>query len=162
MVEEGATLNRVAADLEKAHLIRSATLFRLAVRFMGYDHLIKTGEYRLSSAMPPLKILETLRKGRIITHSITIPEGFNLYQIADLLAQKGLADKQAFMEQARDKSLIERLGLSGDTLEGYLYPDTYRFRRHEKAAKIIHVMVKRFKDVVTPLETEDKGLGHAP
>ncbi len=156
VVEEGATLNRVAADLQKAHLIRSSTLFRLASRFMENDHLIKTGEYRLSSAMPPLKILENLQKGRIITYSITIPEGFNLYQIADLLAQKGMAHKEDFVERATDKSSVARFGLSGDTLEGYLYPDTYRFRRNEKVDRIIQVMVRRFKDVVAPLEEQIK------
>jgi UPF0755 protein len=154
VVEEGATLNRVAADLEAAHLIRSSTLFRLASRFMENDHLIKTGEYRLSSAMPPLKILDNLQKGRIITYAITIPEGFNLYQIAELFAQKGMADKEAFIERATDKSSVQRFGLVGDTLEGYLYPDTYRFRRNEKVERIIAVMVKRFRDVVAPLEEQ--------
>ncbi|MCP4579592.1 MAG: endolytic transglycosylase MltG, partial [Deltaproteobacteria bacterium] len=85
VVDEGATLNRVAEDLKTAQLIRSSTLFRLAGRFKGYEHHIKTGEYRLNGAMPPLKILEILKEGRIITHPITIPEGFTLNQIADLL-----------------------------------------------------------------------------
>ena len=132
LVKEGATLNQVATDLENAGLIPSKTLFRLAGRFMGNDHMIKTGEYRLSSAMPPLKILELLEKGQLITLSVTIPEGFNLDQIAELLARKGLTDGDSFMALARDKSLIARLGFSGNTLEGYLYPDTYRFQRRGK------------------------------
>jgi UPF0755 protein len=160
VVEEGATLKQVAVDLENADIIRSNTLFRLAGRLMGHDHHIKTGEYRLNGAMPPLQILETLKEGRIITHSITIPEGFNLEQIADLLEQKGLSNKASFLEQARDGSLIARLGLSGDTLEGYLYPDTYRFQRNVTAGKIIDVMVKRFRDIITPLEARinDSGM----
>ncbi|MBT3256701.1 MAG: endolytic transglycosylase MltG [Deltaproteobacteria bacterium] len=159
VVKEGASLNQVAEDLENAHIIRSRTLFRLAGRLMGYDHHIKTGEYRLNDAMPPLKILETLKEGRIITHSITIPEGFNLDRIAQLLAQKGLSNKASFLEQAKDRSLITRLDLSGDTLEGYLYPDTYRFRRNATAGRIIDVMIKRFRDIVTPLEAQIKDSG---
>jgi len=160
LVAEGATLSQVAVDLENAHIIRSSIFFRLAGRFKGNDHQIKAGEYQLSSAIPPLKILETLEKGRVMTHAITVPEGFNLEQIADVLEQKGLADKTAFLEKTRDESLIEDLGLSGDSLEGYLYPDTYRFRRGEKAGKIITVMVTRFRDMVAPLETqiEDSGM----
>ena len=159
VVDGGASLNQVAGDLENAHIIRSSTLFRLAGRFMGYDHLIKTGEYRLSAAMSPLKILETLKDGRIVTHSITIPEGFNLRQIAELMEQKGFSDKASFNEQTRDGSLTARLDLSGDTLEGYLYPDTYRFRRNEDARKIIDVMVKRFREMVSPMAARIKDSG---
>jgi UPF0755 protein len=159
VVEEGATLKQVAVDLENADIIRSSTLFRLASRLMEYDHHIKTGEYRLNGAIPPLKILEILKEGRIITHPITIPEGFNLDQIAHLLEQKGLSNKASFLEQAEDRTLIARLGLSGDTLEGYLYPDTYRFRRNVTAGRVIDVMVKRFRDIVTPLEARIKDSG---
>jgi len=158
-VKEGSTLNQIAVDLEKAHIIPNSTVFRLSGRFMGYDQRIKTGEYRLNSAMPPLKILEILEKGRTITYSITIPEGFNLNQIADLLEQKGLTRKTTFLEQAEDRSLVESLDFSGETLEGYLYPDTYRFGRNEKAGKIISVMVKRFRDIVTPFEEKIKDSG---
>lgn len=154
LVKEGATLNQVATDLENAGLIRNKTLFRLAGRFMENDHMIKTGEYRLSSAMPPLKILETLEKGRVITLSVTIPEGFNSDQIADLLAHKGLTDRDSFMTLVRDKSLVARLGFSGNTLEGYLYPDTYRFQRKERTDKIITTLVKRFRNIITPLEKQ--------
>ena len=156
VVEEGATLKQVAVDLANADIIRSSTLFRLASRLMGHDHHIKTGEYRLNSTLPPLKILEILKEGRIITHSITIPEGFNLNQIAHLLEQKGLSNKASFIEQAKDRSLIACLGLSGDTLEGYLYPDTYRFRRNVTADRVIDIMVKRFQDIITPLEAQIK------
>ncbi len=158
-VKEGATLNQVATDLEKAGLIRNRTLFRLAGRFLENDHSIKAGEYSLSSAMPPLKILETLEKGTVITRSVTIPEGFTLEQIADLMAKKGLADKDAFMALARDESLITRLGLSVKTLEGYLYPDTYRFRRKENPERIITTLVDRFKEIVAPLEEEIRESG---
>lgn len=159
VVKEGATLKQVAVDLENADIIRNSTLFRLAGRLMGHDHRIKTGEYRLNGAIPPLKILEIIKEGRIITHPITIPEGFNLDQIAHLLEQKGFSDKASFLEQARDRSLMARLDLSGDTLEGYLYPDTYRFRRNITAGRIIDVMVKRFRDIVTPLEVRIKDSG---
>jgi len=87
VVKEGATLKQVAVDLENADIIRSSTLFRLAGRLMGHDHHIKTGEYRLNGALPPLKVLETLKDGQIITHSVTIPEGFNLDRIAHFLEQ---------------------------------------------------------------------------
>ena len=104
VVRDGATLNQVALDLKKAGIIRNSAFFRLTGRLKSYDNRIKTGEYQLNGAMPPLVILEILKKGQIFTHSVTIPEGFNLEQIAELLNQKGLADKKAFMEQANDET----------------------------------------------------------
>ncbi len=159
VVRDGATLNQVALDLKKAGIIRNSAFFRLAGRLKSYDNRIKTGEYQLNGAMPPLVILEILKKGQIFTHSVTIPEGFNLEQIAELLNQKGLADKKAFMEQANDETLAAHLGFSGSTLEGYLYPDTYRFRRNEPPDKVISVMVKRFRDIVSPLARQIKESG---
>ncbi len=158
-VKEGTTLKQVAFDLEKAGIIPSSTLFRLSGRLKGYDQRIKTGEYQLNSAMSPLKILEILEKGRTIAYSVTIPEGFNLNQIADLLEEKGLTHKTSFLEQVEDRSLVQSLDFSGETLEGYLYPDTYRFRRNEKAGRIISVMVKRFRHIVRPLEAQIKDSG---
>ena len=159
VVKKGATLKQVAVDLKNAGIIRSSTIFRLAGRFMEYDNQIKTGEYQLNSAMPPMSILEILKNGRIVIHSVTIPEGFNLDQIAELLDQKGLVNKEAFMEQAKDKALTVRLGFSGKTLEGYLYPDTYRFPRDESPEKVIGVLVKRFWDIVSPLGQQIKDSG---
>ncbi len=159
VVREGATLKQVALDLKKTGIIRSAPLFRLAGRLKDYDNRIKTGEYQLNSDMPPLVILEILEKGQIFTHSVTIPEGFNLEQIAELLNEKGLVNKKAFMEQAKDETLAKRLGFSGGTLEGYLYPDTYRFRRDETPERVIGVMVKRFRNIVSPLDPQIKDSG---
>ena len=156
VVREGATLKQVAADLKNAGIIRNSALFRLAGRLMGYDNQIKAGEYGFNGAMMPLKMLEILKKGQILTHSVTLPEGFNLDQIAELLDRNGLVNKEAFMEQAEDRALATRLGFSGNTLEGYLYPDTYRFRRNETPEKVIDVMVKRFRDMVSPLDSQIK------
>ena len=130
-VKEGATLKQVAVDLETAGLIKSSTLFHLSGRLKGYGQRIKTGEYRLNSAMSPSKILEILEKGRSITYFVTIPEGFNLYPDCRSAGAKGSGGQASlFIEQADGQIPHgERLGLSGETLEGYLYPDTYRFRR---------------------------------
>jgi len=150
VVREGASLREVLGELEKRGIIASKTFLLLWSRLTGYGNQIKAGEYRLSSNMAPLQILHILRKGLILLHSVTIPEGFNMRQIAEELAAKGLADAAEFLAAAKDPAMVIGYGLSGPSLEGYLYPDTYRFARGGPALTIIHAMVKRFFEKVAP------------
>jgi UPF0755 protein len=150
LVREGATLSEVARDLESKRIIRSGPLFLLWARVMGYGRAIKAGEYLLNSAMPPLKVLETLTKGIVITHPVTIPEGFTRNQIGDLLKQMSLINKADFLSITEDPEVVKRYGISGPSLEGYLYPDTYQLGRGLSAMAVIDVMVKRFWEVANP------------
>jgi UPF0755 protein len=150
-VREGATLNVVADELELKGIIRGKRLFLLWARLMGYSRSIKAGEYRLSSTMPPLKILETLSKGIVITHPVTIPEGFTIKQIGELLEEKGLVKNEEFLAITGDPDVAKRYGISGQSLEGYLYPDTYQFDRGLSPMSIVEVMIKHFWEVTGPL-----------
>jgi UPF0755 protein len=125
----------------------------------GYGKDIRAGEYSLSPAMAPVQMIEILRKGLVILHPVTIPEGFTRDQIADALAAKGLADKRRFLELTQDKALLRQYGISGPSFEGYLFPDTYHFSRGTPALAILDTMVKRFKQVVTPLVDVSQGTG---
>jgi len=152
VVREGATLREIAAGLEQSGIISSKTLVLLWSKLTGYGAHIKAGEYRLSSRMSPLEVLDMLNKGKVIPYSVTIPEGFNLSQIADVLERNGLADRGAFLALATDPDKVSQYGLPGTTLEGYLYPDTYRFSRGHPMTSILDVMVKRFFEVIAPFE----------
>ena len=159
LVRDGATLREVARDLESKKIIRSGSLFLLWARIMGYGTTIKAGEYLLNSAMPPLKVLETLNKGIVITHPVTIPEGFTVKQIAELLKEMALINKEEFLSATEDHGVTVRYGISGPSLEGYLYPDTYQFDRGLAAMAIIDVMVKRFWEIANPYRERVKDLG---
>ena len=159
VVKEGSSLKEVAEDLDKRGLITSKTLFVLWTRIKGYGKDIRAGEYSLSPTMPPVQLLEILRKGLIILHPVTIPEGFTRDQIADALAAKGLADKKRFLELTEDKALLRQYGVSGPSLEGYLFPDTYYFSRGTPTLAVLDTMVKRFKQVVVPLMEKTQGKG---
>ncbi|MBW1996556.1 MAG: endolytic transglycosylase MltG [Deltaproteobacteria bacterium] len=160
VVEEGQTLREVANELEEKYIISSKTLFLLWAKIMGYGRRIKSGEYVLNSAMPPVRIFEKLTKGMILTHPVTIPEGFTRAQIARLLATKGLVDERKFLSLTSDPSLLEDFGISGPSLEGYLYPDTYHFGKGISGLSIIETMVKRFWQMVGPLKkrVEERGM----
>ena len=159
VVKEGTALKEVAGDLEEKGLITNKTLFVLWTRVKGYGKDIRAGEYSLSPAMAPVQLLEILRKGLVILHAVTIPEGFNREQIAEALAAKGLADKKRFLELTQDKALLRQYGISGPSFEGYLFPDTYHFSRGTPTLAILDTMVKRFKQVVAPLMDQSKGTG---
>ena len=152
IVHKGATLRDVICDLEKKGIIANKTPLLLWNKLTGHGTKIKAGEYRLNSGMAPLGVLQILRKGSIITHPVTIPEGFTIKQIAEELDKKGLADRAKFSALAEDPDVVKSYGISGPSLEGYLYPDTYRFGRGRPAISIIDVMVKRFFEVTSPLE----------
>jgi UPF0755 protein len=151
VVPEGATLKEVAVELDKNDLIRNDRFFLLWARLMGYGKEIKAGEYHLSAGMPPVKILSTLRTGAIMTHPVTIPEGFSIEQIGVLLDEKGLVDGKEFISLAKNPKTAEDYGISGKGLEGYLYPDTYQFGRGISARSVINTMIRRFHQMVDPL-----------
>ena len=149
-VREGSNLKEVAGELKGREIINNKTLFLLWARVMGYSRNIKAGEYRLNSGIAPVKILDILSRGAIITHPVTIPEGFTIKQIGDLLEKKGLANKDEFLALTCDPDIAKLYGISGPGLEGYLYPDTYHFGRGLSSMSVIDVMVRRFKEVYAP------------
>ncbi|RLB35311.1 MAG: endolytic transglycosylase MltG [Deltaproteobacteria bacterium] len=159
VVRKGMALREVATGLEKRELIRSKEFFLLWARFKGYGKHIKAGEYSLGAYMSPVEILEKLHRGIIITHPVTIPEGYTIAQIAQLLDDKGVVKKEVFLSLARDPAVLKRYGIPGPSLEGYLYPDTYRFGSGVSAEVVVDTMVRRFFQVVRPLKARMSELG---
>ncbi|HJX34634.1 MAG TPA: endolytic transglycosylase MltG, partial [Desulfatiglandales bacterium] len=120
---------------------------------------IKAGEYLLNSGMTPARITEILTRGIIITYSVTFPEGFSIEQIGDILAANGLADKNSFISLAHEPGVIQKYRISGPSLEGFLYPDTYQFGKGLPPSLIIDVMVKRFREIAGPYIKRIEELG---
>ena len=149
-VDAGLGLRGIATALAQAGVIRAPFKFRLLARLNGQDKRLQAGEYRLSPALTPLAVLDTLVQGRVRLHRITVPEGYNLTQIAALLASAGLADAAAFRDAARDSQLLRQSGIAADSFEGYLFPDTYLFPGNATAGYIIMQMKGRFDEVYGP------------
>jgi UPF0755 protein len=144
VIEEGQTLSDVAHGLRERGVIDRERSFITAARYLGGERRIRAGEYEIGPDMSPKDVLIMLMRGRVIEYTITIPEGLNVYQVADLLAQKGFADKGAFLALVCDRELIDSFGIDAPTLEGYLFPDTYRVDRSMKEKEIVTMMVDRF------------------
>lgn len=150
-VQPGDSLGHVAETLEAEGIIRNARVTRWLARVDELSSQLKVGEYELSAAQSTKEILETLAKGRVLTHAVVIPEGKRASEIAELLAAAGLAEAEAFLEVVFDPETPTQLGVEGSSLEGYLFPDTYRFARNLPPERIAKAMVQEFLSVYTDL-----------
>ncbi|MCP4695124.1 MAG: endolytic transglycosylase MltG, partial [Desulfobacterales bacterium] len=146
----GQGLKAFAEILAREEIIVQPLKFKLLARFKGQDKRIKAGEYRLSGALSPTAILEKLVAGEVLLHKLTIPEGYNLRQIAKAAASQGFGSETAFYQAAADPELALKYEIDARTLEGYLFPDTYYFPRSVTPRKIIDSMVRRFWEVFKP------------
>lgn len=147
--EQGASFSQMAKTLKKEGLIRDLRFFTLLARIKGSTKKVQAGEYEFNASMRPLDVLEKLEKGWVIKHPVTIPEGYNIREIADLLEKKGLSRKDRFMARACDKDFVTALGINAPTVEGFLFPETYQFPKGLSEEAMIKNMVSRFREALT-------------
>ena len=155
-IPSGQTFKITTNILFKAGIIKSPFKFNMVARLKGYDKQLKAGEYALAASMSPIEILEKLVKGEVKLYKLTVPEGLNIYQIAELVAQEGFAEQAVFIESATDAAFAREHGLPAESFEGYLYPETYYFPKSVSTKTIVSSMVKRFRLVFKP-EWEERG-----
>jgi len=150
VIPDGSTFQQVAALLEREQLVKSGTAFVLFGKSQSADRKVHAGEYELNPSMTPAEILSKLLSGQVLLHPVTIPEGLTIIQVADSASQQGLTDREEFLRLAKDRQFIQSLGIKAETLEGYLYPDTYKFPRPIKARELLVAMVEQLKQAVEP------------
>lgn len=147
VVEKGQTFIETSYSLKESGIIKNPKKFRLYAMLKGYDKIIKTGEYALSASMSPALILDKMVRGKTYLHKITVPEGYNMQQIAILVSEAGFGTKEKFLKIVSDISFVHENKIKALTFEGYLYPDTYFFQKNESVKNIISTMVDRFRSV---------------
>jgi UPF0755 protein len=153
-IPPGASM-RVAADsLAKAGVIHSPRVFRIYASILGRDRDIKSGTYLLRRDASWNDVLDDLRAGKGLVHIVTIPEGFSLNQIEPLVAAKLETPLDSVEAAVGDTALLHQLDVPTNTLEGYLFPDTYIFPVGTTARTAVTAMVKRFEQVWKPQWTQ--------
>jgi UPF0755 protein len=154
-IAPGTGTPAIAAQLEQAGAIRSRYAFDL-LRLIKGGKLI-AGEYRFNHPAPATEVYSRMVRGDIYTLAVTIPEGYNIFDIAQAIQAAGLGSRDAFLADERSQTaLIADLSPGAPSLEGYLFPDTYRFGRHATPPQILAAMVHRFRQAATQLSlTED-------
>ncbi|NKB82289.1 MAG: endolytic transglycosylase MltG [Nitrospirales bacterium] len=148
-IPRGTSLSHVAGLLHNSHLIRDKEAFVWMGRLSGAERKIISGEYALDTEMDASAILSKIVNGTVVQHAVTIPEGYSLIQVAGLLEEKRLINRQAFLHTARDQAFIQSLGLHVSSLEGYLFPDTYYFARPVNPKTVIQSFIRRLQETLT-------------
>ena len=145
IIPRGASF-RVATDsLGEAGLVGSRRIFRLYGRMMGGDRNIKPGTYLLKNGTPWRDIVKALNGGRGLVNTLTIPEGYTIQQIRPVLARTLFVPPESVDAAVRDTALLRRLDVPTETLEGYLFPDTYAFPAGTTASQAVREMVRGFE-----------------
>ena len=156
----GMGFSHVSHLLHEKNLIGPEWFFQLLGRVQQVDRNIIPGEYELHAGMKLTKMLRALVDGAVYEYSVTIPEGYNVVQIAEVLEEKGLARKEDILRLNRDPAFVATLHVDAPTLEGYMFPDTYQFARNMPPEFIVRAFVSRFHEMVTPeLEVQAKTIG---
>lgn len=143
-IPPGSSTVRMGRELAHDGIIRSQLAFDL-MRFWKRGTL-KAGTYRFDHPVPATEVYDRIRRGDVYTILVTVPEGSTMFDIGDRLEQAGFGTRQAFVDVAvQESSLIANLDPTAKSLEGYLFPDTYRFAPHTALPEIAAAMVKRFR-----------------
>jgi UPF0755 protein len=157
-VAAGAGARTIGKTLAQEGIIRSGFHFVLWTKVLGAEGQLQAGEYKLHPGMTPLGVVWRIKNGRVASPGVTIPEGLDVRQIAAVLATAGLADEAEFLTLAHDAAtVLEGSGLPlppTNSLEGYLFPDTYRIAPGTPVGDILRLMVRRMHHMVAPLLEE--------
>lgn len=152
-IERGSGASVIARQLEAAGLIRSAAAFEVLLSLSGEAGSLRAGQYELSPEMDAAQIARKLAAGEVAVRRVTIPEGLRIEEIAERIAEAGLTSADEFLEAATPSQVMEQsrpdgLKLDGDSLEGYLFPETYDFELGSEpsamAARMVRELNERF------------------
>ncbi len=141
-VPEGSSAREVAEELEAQGVVGPSWLFLLSLRTRGLHTELKAGEYLFEPPLSPRDAAMTIVEGRVRTHPVTIPEGLDLDETARLLSDAGFGEYEALLEAFSDPELIAELDPLAENLEGYLFPETYRFSRGDDERRIAETLIE--------------------
>ncbi len=147
--KRGTSTAEMAAELEGRGVVQARWLF-LAARLARRGTQLQAGEYQFVKPATPLEVYSRIAKGDIFHVELTIPEGYNLWDIAGALEKQGITKLgtirvEAFLAAARNPAIIKDLDPKATSLEGYLFPDTYRIYRHTTAEQLCKQMTNEFR-----------------
>jgi UPF0755 protein len=152
-IEKGMKFPQVAAALEHAGVIERPQWFRLYAMHRGLANKVRAGEYKLRDNLTPREVLDTLIQGvEEINIAVTIPEGLHIREVFAIFEQSGIAEAAPLEALARDADWLADHGLAGETAEGYLFPDTYRFKKATPPEKVLETMLARHRAVFDELK----------
>ena len=144
-IPPGYTVRQISHLLESHGIIRSTLIFTWYVRLQDDLFSLKAGEYRFDSALALADVAAKLHAGDIHQYPVTIPEGFSMNEIVEVLHRNGFGSKSRFRELMQNTEMVADLDPIAENLEGYLFPDTYFLTRNLKEEEIVRLMVSSFR-----------------
>ena len=159
-IPQGSSLNKISALLEENGAIRGRLRFKVLAKLLKMERNLKFGEYRFMLPMTPLSLLRKIASGDVVAYLITFPEGVTIFDVAQNIESAGLSPQAAILQKAADAQFTASLGIEGESLEGYLFPETYKFNRGSSPEIILRRMVDRFNKVFNQdMEKQAAGVG---
>ena len=149
-IPTGSSFLKVTEILNQAGLIKSRFFFYNLAIIKNARRSIRAGEYEFNTSLTPSAMIDKLLRGEIKNYRVVIPEDLSLREIAARLDEFKLIDKKDFFELASDEDFLESLNIKADSIEGYLFPETYFFDRSMSTRQIMKIMVSQFWKEVTP------------
>jgi UPF0755 protein len=143
-INAGESFKSVGLRLKSEGMVRYEAVFYYLGRLSGKSGALKAGEYELNTDMSAWEILNVITGSHVKLYRVTIKEGVNMFQVAEVLEELGLVDKNQFLETCWDSQFIDELHIPGPTVEGYLYPETYYIPRGSSPRAIIRIFVDMF------------------
>ena len=140
-IHTGTSLSEVVKILNQADLIKHPVLFYGLITINGATRSIRAGEYEFNTSLTPSELIDKLSLGDMRYYYVTIPVGLSIQEIATRLSAFNLINKEEFLELAKDKAFLESMNIKADSIEGYLFPDTYKVSRTMTTRQIMCMMV---------------------
>lgn len=145
VIEPGTDAGTILARLESQRVIPHAALARAWLVYGLGDPPLHAGEYRFEGALTTTEVLDKLIRGDVVLHQVTVVEGLTLEETARSLADAGFGELDAFLAAMRDPAPVAELDPEAETLEGYLFPETYSFQRGVTERGIVETMAATFR-----------------
>ncbi|MCI5071617.1 endolytic transglycosylase MltG [bacterium] len=160
IVPKNASAKSISYLLAEKNITAYPKLLYAYLRLNNVATKLKPGEYELKERESFQKLKLTLLKGSVKLYSVTITEGLNIYEIADILEKKDIVNKKDFLMSALDPDLCKIFSIPAQSFEGFLFPDTYLFEKHTPVNKVLHTMHEQFKlNLPIPSQVKAKRLG---
>jgi UPF0755 protein len=154
----GESATAVARRLHESGYIRSDVLFRFNLKIKNQESMLKSGTYRLNYQARASEIQALFIAGHQVLVKLVLPEGRTLQQVAQLIERTGIAPAKAVLDSARDRAFLASLDIPADSIEGYLYPDTYYFVADTAAADVLRFLVTSFRTQLAKIAPESVAL----
>lgn len=151
-IRPGEGFSSINYRLAKENIIPSARMFHRYTQYKDSMNKFKAGTYEIKSGQHMGEVLETLINGIPLLAKVTFPEGKNMFEMGKILEEEGITTYTDFVKECRDPENISLLGVNAPSVEGYLFPDTYKFAPKTPAREVVRAMIRVFQQKVKDLD----------